>query len=467
MTGRPKPTLATLSLDDLVIRGSSHTPFFGVYLATQAIADALCMCHASVGCKVKTQLHLVDHDGVQEAHRRRRYSQFIDEDLINGSTAQLEDEIVAWQARQQSGVVIIDGSTPISLQAQSMKPVIQRMEAATGVPVVHVDARNYEADLWQGYSATQAALIKRLDWAGARERGEVRDDEVALYGYPFDRYEPDHTATVAELRRLLWALGFKAKAVWFAGEPFSAAAEAVHARHHVLLPWARRDVARALKKAGHKPVRTHAPAGVEGTLRWLREVGAALGVDEARVAKVIEHETTRTKALFELARRQLRGRRFAIFAEAPRAAAVLATLRDVGATPVVLGVSHFSLGGAETVAQSLEAHYGHTLDDHVALLEDPTPGALAALGRERDDALQPGAPPVPRPAPGTRADLRHAEVALGSTIERDQVASATLPWVEVGFPSERSHFLYPAPWLGLNGALRTLERVMAALDRGP
>ena len=86
-----------LTLDDLVIRSSSHTAFFGVYLATHAIRDGLCMCHASVGCKVKTQDHLVAHDGIMDAHNRRRYSQFIDEDLINGSRPR------SWRKRSSPG----------------------------------------------------------------------------------------------------------------------------------------------------------------------------------------------------------------------------------------------------------------------------------------------------------------------------------------------------------------------------
>src|SRR5262249_51277981 len=143
---RGAPVFEELTLDDLSIRSSSHTAFFGVYLATHAIIDGLCMCHASVGCKVKTQQHLAVHDGIQESHSRRRYSQFIDEDLINGSTAQLEEEIIAWSRRQKPGLVVIDGSTPISLQAQSLAGVIRRMEAQTGAHVVHVAARTYESD---------------------------------------------------------------------------------------------------------------------------------------------------------------------------------------------------------------------------------------------------------------------------------------------------------------------------------
>ncbi|HAN31282.1 MAG TPA: hypothetical protein DCQ06_06750, partial [Myxococcales bacterium] len=286
-----------LSLEDLEIRASSHTPFFGIYLATHAISDGLCMCHASVGCKVKTELHLCEHDGVADAHNRRRYSQFIDEDLIQGSTEQLEAEIVAWQRRQDSQVVVIDGSTPISLQGQSMRPVIKRMEEATGVKVVHVDARNYEQDLWQGYSATIATLLSTIQWSES-----PANDEVALVGYPFDRYEPDHRATVHELRRLLWGLGLKAKAVWFAGESWETLTETSNAAHLLLLPWAQRDVKRALRKAPRSVKRVALPAGLIGTSQWLRQVAAHCGVNPKRAEHLIEQETARAKPLLEMAR---------------------------------------------------------------------------------------------------------------------------------------------------------------------
>ncbi len=454
-----------LQLDDLVIRSSSHTPFFGIYLATHGISDAMCMCHASVGCKVKTQYHLVDHDGIADAHNRRRYSQFIDEDLIEGSTAQLEDEIRAWQARRGSGVVVIDGSTPISLQAQPMKPVIRRMEEVTGVHVVHVDARNYDDDLYAGWAQTIGTLLQRQAWPD-----EVREDEVSVLGYPFDRYEADNTANVAELRRLLFALGFKARAVAFAGEDYETFKHVVNARTHILLPYAHSQ-AKVLRKLKRDRLRTGLPMSLGGTKRWLRQVGAHLGVKAGRVDKIIAKETGRTKRAFELAHRKLSGRRFAVFAEAPRAAGIAAVLMEVGMVPVTIGVLHFSLGGREAVEKTLAEHHGLELPGFVQWLEDPTPRQVEALAPQARDR----GPNGPRSGGRKEADdlseapahasFEHADVAIGTTIEREQLAAAQVPWVELGFPSEQHHCLYPSPWLGFSGALHLLQRVMTAMER--
>lgn len=468
-----------LTIDDLVIRASSHTPFFGVYLATHAIPDALCMCHASVGCKVKTQHHLVDHDGVADGHNRMRYSQFIDEDLIQGSTQQLEDEIGAFQARRQSQIVVIDSSTPISLQGQSLAPVCARLEAKTGVHIVAVDARNYDADLWQGYDAAMATILQRQTWP---DLSETVENEVAVLGYPFDRYEPDHTGTVAELRRLLFGIGLEARAVWLAGEPYATLQQVTRARHIVLLPWAQERTEKALRDAGRLPIRAGLPMGLDGTARWLSAVAAATDGDAggassgrvSRAERVLRHENARVKELYALAHRRLSGRGFAAFGEAPRTAGVAALLMEVGMVPVCLGTTHFSLGGPQEAIAMLSRDFGRTLPEGVLWLQDPTPAQQRALAHERavlfanhgprgpnrgDSAAQDYAGPVgPLPA------LARVEVAIGTTLDRDQFEEATIPWVEFGYPSERYHALFPAPWLGPNGALRLLERVLAALE---
>jgi nitrogenase molybdenum-iron protein alpha/beta subunit len=452
--------LDDLTLDDLIIRASSHTPFFGIYLASHAILDAMCMCHASVGCKVKTQEHLVRHDGVQDAHNRRRYSQLIDEDLIQGSTAQLEDEIAAFARRLHSQVVVIDCSTPLSLQVQPLQAVVERSRARTGVDVVHVQARNYQDDLWGGYAATAATLfLRQFEKADAQgPRPKPKADEVSVLGLPFDRYEGDSTGNVAEVRRLLWGLGLKAKAVFFAGEPYATLGEAVHAGHHLALPWLKPALP-SLRKLGVTLAETSGlPMGFAGTRQWLIQVAQLTGVDPRRAQAFADGELQAAKPLAELARRSLQGRRFAAFAEAPRLAGLVALLQELGMVPAVLGVSHFRLGGRREVEALLSGPLQQSLPQEVVWLEDPTPHAVAELAH--------AGPLDPQLDPRKQRPLAGADIVLCSSVEAVQLQAWQGPLVEFGFPSENRHFLLPAPWLGFRGALRLAEQVMQALANG-
>jgi nitrogenase molybdenum-iron protein alpha/beta subunit len=452
--------LDDLTLDDLIIRASSHTPFFGIYLASHAILDAMCMCHASVGCKVKTQEHLVRHDGVQDAHNRRRYSQLIDEDLIQGSTAQLEDEIAAFARRLHSQVVVIDCSTPLSLQVQPLQAVVERSRARTGVDVVHVQARNYQDDLWGGYAATAATLfLRQFEKADAQgPRPKPKADEVSVLGLPFDRYEGDSTGNVAEVRRLLWGLGLKAKAVFFAGEPYATLGEAVHAGHHLALPWLKPALP-SLRKLGVTLAETSGlPMGFAGTRQWLIQVAQLTGVDPRRAQAFADGELQAAKPLAELARRSLQGRRFAAFAEAPRLAGLVALLQELGMVPAVLGVSHFRLGGRREVEALLSGPLQQSLPQEVVWLEDPTPHAVAELAH--------AGPLDPQLDPRKQRPLAGADIVLCSSVEAVPLQAWQGPLVEFGFPSENRHFLLPAPWLGFRGALRLAEQVMQALANG-
>ena len=85
-----------------------------------------------------------------------------------------------------------------------------------------------------------------------------------------------------------------------------------------------------------------------------------------------------------------------------------------------------------------------TLPGDVTWLEDPTPQQVRALASDGQ----------------TRAEMARATVAIGTTIEREQLSGSGVPFLEFGFPSERRHFLQPAPWLGYRGALRLAEQVM-------
>ncbi len=441
-----------LTLDDLLIRASSHTPFFGIYLASHAIVDAMCMCHASVGCKVKTQEHLVSHDGVQDAHNRRRYSQLIDEDLIQGSTAQLEDEISAFATRLRSQLVVIDCSTPLSLQVQPLAAVVERMRAKTGVDVVHVPARNYQDDLYGGYAATVATLFRR-QFEKLTQPPQPRRDEVSIVGLPFDRYEGDCVGNVGEIRRLLWGLGLKAKAVWLAGEPYATLAETVHARGHLVLPWAH-GVLRDLAKApGLPPDSLHpvaVPMGFQGTRRWLQQAAVALAIPAAKVDALCNAELAAAKPLAELARQNLRGHAYIAFAEAPRLAGLVALLTELDMVPTALGVLHFRLGGRQQV-EALLAEQGITLPASVVWLEDPAPHEVRALAR--------------RGADGARPLAERVSIIVGTTVEAELLAEAGRPTLEFGFPSENRHFLLPAPWMGFRGALRFAEQIMQSVRR--
>jgi nitrogenase molybdenum-iron protein alpha/beta subunit len=179
---------------------------------------------------------------------------------------------------------------------------------------------------------------------------------------------------------------------------------------------------------------------VTGTSRFLRQIGQTLGLPRKRVEAAIGRELGRLKRGAELARRQLAGRRFAVFADAPRAAGVVASLTEVGAVPALIGVLYARFGDRTDVVQRLEAHHEVELPESVRWLADPDARTLQEL------------------------DWRQFDVVVGTTWQGEWLADEPTPFVEFGFPSEQRHFVFPAPYLGYSGFARFVEQVMHATE---
>jgi hypothetical protein len=118
---------------------------------------------------------------------------------------------------------------------------------------------------------------------------------------------------------------------------------------------------------------------------------------------------------------------------------VAATLIEVGMVPAVIGTLHFQCGGKAEVVRALRDHHGVELAAGVEWLENPTPEAVRA------------------------APVEGCDLAIGTTIERELLAARCPAWIEFGLPSEDRHYLFPAPHLGFNGAVRLWEQAIHTL----
>jgi len=130
------------------------------------------------------------------------------------------------------------------------------------------------AGAWEdGFADALLALARAIPL------GEARPDPgaVAVVGLPVDRLEADRLADVAEVARLLGAIGLRVVASWPSGAASGALAEAASARFVVSLPYGRAAAAALAARTGAAVVDAGLPFGLGGTAAWLRAVGAATG----------------------------------------------------------------------------------------------------------------------------------------------------------------------------------------------
>ena len=420
----------------------AHTGLFGAFLGCHAISDAIQVLHTGVGCKGKTQVHLVEHDLGREAHAKVGWTELTEAEWIQAPLVRLREAARELCRRRRPGGIVLTTSTAVEYTGVDLEAAAEAVEGEVGVPVLALPGVASSPDLYSGYSAVVRALLGRVDWS----RPPAEGLEAALAGYFFHRYEHEQAANLAELRRLAEGLGVNLGPVLLSGEPMEALLAAHHASAVLGLPYLGLDDA-ALGRLTMRPAGVVGlPLGLRATTRWLQALGGPLGVEPERVRRLIEREEGRASSRLGLARRVLSGRSLAIIADTPLVAGFMLLAQELGLTCPLVALLDRSLGGEEGLRALLD-QVGARIPVTTKVLVAPSLLELRDLG----------GPLEPRAGAAPFDLVVRPDLGLAGT------GWASIPTVEVGFPARRKHFVFPLPELGYAGAVALAGRLMDAL----
>ncbi|HOU54384.1 MAG TPA: nitrogenase component 1 [Myxococcota bacterium] len=425
-------------IEPFELRDVDSGDLFGVFLAVHAIPGAVMLLHTTVGCKFKTQLQLVSHDWFQESHNQRLWTGVDDIRLIQGSGERLLQFATTWYERRRPEVFVVSTNAAVDLSAFDVEQAVRELRNRLPCHVLLVRAPGTIGSVARGYGRVLAALAETLPIDGNGD-----PEEAALVGYVFDRYEMEHPANFAELRRLLRAIGLRMGATWLSGEGMGVLQGIARAGTWLVLPEGRFARAALDRRAGGRKVAdVSLPLGFAGTMAFLREAGQAAGVPPERVEACIERELQRAAPLAAQGARRLADRRAGVFLPTRLAAAVAVWLAELGIQVPLVGLTDGEDADPEAfqaVLDRLEAP--GTLRPEL-LVAPSRDGGIRALEREMSRGgpvhLVVGTSPWAGP-------LRHK-----------------IPVVELGYPSTRQHWIYPVPFLGFNGAVALVQRFVDA-----
>ena len=414
----------------------SLTFSIGAYVAVNAIRDAYLLVDAPDCAHLKTQYLQGNHDWFSTLTSTGGYHRVANTDLHPWKMVAARDASVEAQLRRlaeyaRCGVALVTSLPMATITGLDYDQVARRVAAATGKPAVNLPADGLTGDWLDGYAATLEVLARALPLDPARRRA----GSVAIVGYLMDRNEGDHVANVAELRRLVEALGLRVASIWLSGGTTAELTAAGEASLVVSLPYGR-GAARTLAKRLDVPlVETDLPLGLDGTERWLRRVAEAAGAD-ARLAEVLDAELGRA---------------------APRVEWVI-PYHLLHRKMVFVGDPHLGLalsGLADEIGMSVEHYFVLNRKAHAKALVERAGAAAVTCDPKRDGfnaAFQ------PLLAEG-RCDL----VVTNSTcVSPGPQQVATL---ELGFPSFYTHALDDRPFLFARGFLSLVERILNELRR--
>jgi nitrogenase molybdenum-iron protein alpha/beta subunit len=314
------------------------------------------------------------------------------------------------------------------------------LDPPLGHPVIHVPSGSLAGDWLDGYAAVLTALAREvpLAVAGPGPGPAARPQRVALVGHLHHRLEADVTADLAELRRLVTALGLEVVCAWPDGGAWADLAAAGSADLVLSLPYARRAARVLAERTGAALLELELPIGLEASCRFVRQVGAATGRNhqaEAFVAQELDRVVPRLEWILA---HELLGRQILVASDPHLVRGLRGALTELGCTV-----------GRELV---------YARSEHGATPPDPA------------DADAPPHHVAPRMAALTVENHGHRvsrgiDLVVGCSFAVELLSedAQRIPLVEVGFPQYYTHALHPQPLLGFDGALCFVSRLVTAL----
>lgn len=424
-------------LERFRLRPVDHTDLFGIFLGVHAIPGAVMLLHTTVGCKFKTQMHLVDHDWFQESHNQRLWTGVDDVRLIQGSGKRLLEFATTWYERRHPELFVVTTNAAVELSAFDVEAAVQELRAKLPCPVLLLKAPGHDGTFARGYRRMLDAVCDLVDW-------DAQPDprRVSLAGYLFDRFEMDHAANLGEIRRLFRAMELEAGPHLLAGEGLGVVRGIARSGVIGVLPLAASMGPRFERLPGRRVVPLDPPIGLHGTATFLRVLGGAAGVDPERVESTIDREMARAVPLIAHGARRLKGTRVAIFQDTATAAALAAFLHELDCEVPLVVLTDGDQADPQAFLDGA-ARMGASFAHPPVVLADPSRDGGLARYREAV-AVE----PIP--------------VVVGSSVQKAALGGGQAAVVELGYPSVFKHALYPTPWLGFNGALALVQRLVDA-----
>jgi nitrogenase molybdenum-iron protein alpha/beta subunit len=411
----------------------AHPYLVGVLLGINAVPDAYLVVDGPACFPLKTPIIQGNHDWFSELSSVSGRDRCITTG-VHPSTVVLPREtetvsaVVRLSGYESAGCVLLTARPMAAITGVDYDRLARIARRTAQKPVLLIPPRSLDSDWLAGYAEVLFALAGAVELDGAAPQ----PDSVAVVGYLWDRNEGDHEGNLRELQRLLSALGLKLEVTWLSGQPFEQLGKLRKAGAIISLPHGRKAARALATRLGVPLVETVLPLGFAASERFVRDVGGALGREQA-AERLIDQELARWVPRLEwVIPFVFQGTRIGFVGDPNHLPGFGEMLEMVGAT----------LSFAALTAQRTE------LALHRALAEE------RLWFEPRHKPLQ------------AQIERSMAEEGLDLLVAASVVEYPSgLPVLELGFPSHATHALVPRPFLGFEGTVALFEAMANTMRR--
>lgn len=398
----------------------------GVYLAVNAVSDAYALVDGPDCALYKAHFIHGRHDWNSSLLRIDGRHRVGFTNVCANSLARDHDELIAERALElaalpDAGAVLLTALPMCSITGVDYGKIARSLEGRAARPVATVEPSSLVGDWLDGFEQALCGLARAIPLTPRRQRPRA----AAIIGHLMDRNEADRAANVAELRRILEALGLSVASVWLDGGPVEALSRASEAELVVSLPYGRRAARIVAERTSAALVEAELPFGLPRSARFARQVGEAAGRSKEAEAFVEAELRRAAQRLRWVLPNALFGRRAAFIGDPHLACGFFDLAEDAGMIVDTAVVTHRAAAGAAPEGTLLLCE-PPAQSERVRRLFEPPIDLLVSCGFQ---------------------ERRRA------------------PDVELGFPSYGHHALFERPFLGFRGALAFYERAAESLGR--
>lgn len=286
------------------------------------IKDVAIVNHAPIGCA--GDFYCFNFTYRVEQRRRalkptvgRYFSSCIEEkDTVFGATKKLEDTIREAYKRVNPRAIFVTTSCASGIIGEDIESIVDSLSEELCIPVISCSCEGFRTRIWTtGFDAAYHSILRKIVKPARKKNNKV--NIINFWGsHIFDD--------------LLKRLGYEAQYIM----PFASInelqyiSEAVATIH--ICPSLSTYMGAGLEEIYNVPeVKTPPAYGIEGTDRWMRELGKVLNKEE-EIEKIITEEHERVLTLIKKYRKQFKGKKAYVTAGAAHGHAIIALLRELG-----------------------------------------------------------------------------------------------------------------------------------------
>lgn len=351
--------------------------------------------------------------------------------LDTGETSRMVERIATLcREGDRPGAVLVSDMAPSRLIGSDLNDLARQVAKASNTKTCVVENLSLTRDWLDAIVAAQVALVDAIPETAFSKR----NDSVAIVGLVVDRAEADALGDVAEIRRLLAGIGFYNVIVWASGCGMEHLAAAGSCRWIIALPYGVAAAEKIAQRSGAEVFRLDLPIGLDGTIRFMRELGRWLGRERQAESFISSALSFVVPKLAPFVPTLFAGSKIGIVADPVLARGLGSWLAEMGVC--VIGPI-----------------FRCRREDWLTSDEKSTDGI-----RRYDPSIESLTSWVMNESESGPFDL-----IIGSTREREALRKIRVPFLELGYPSVNYRPVCDSPRIGFSGALHLAERIANCL----